>query len=775
MWVALRNYSRLPVPRRSYYLRMLVGFASICTCVIVLANLLLGAFFFDMLHQVTIEYNAELLGNSKALVEQMLEHVNSSVIQLSINKTANRYMNAQTQIEYDELTRLQSLLSDMCLANDYTDSIYIVCPERDRVVTSYGFYAYQTFHDRTWQPVADAAERSLAWQGKHAIVKDKLTRVTADVISLVCRVPFYGKEWRGYVVYNIKESYVADLLGRTRPGLLGLMYLLEPGGGLVSASSHQEAYADYQRVQQIVQEHDLMPATGSASYGSWASMTTASRSRVNDWLFVTHTPFEELTQDAFSIVVMVLLVSLGLILFSFLLIRHFSGRLYQPVKELLHCTAAPEDELEATALDRYAEFSQISRSVRGIIEDSNQLSDTLETFKPTLTTRFFISLLHGSVQKNAATAQYIDFLRIDTQQSRLFVVYAIVLSPEVCESTSMEQQALYRLSIRDYAQAAARQAGYYCFAVQMASGQIVVTVGMKACENVPLALFTLCSGVSDYIAEKLLLSAAICIGDPVDDLLDLPHSHDQAFEALNYAYAYDKNPIIFYASTQQTALQYVNPLTYERPLLSAVKSGNMEEIRSILYALRGLVCSGRYPLSYTKQIFYGIMNIALLASQELPQTDADASGVPACMQRLMQAEAFDEIFALVEEAYRQTAHRFQQSSFDKTRRTAEDIARYIEEHYYQDIGLADLSNAFLYTTTHINNVLKATTQKTFYDLLTEVRIEKAKELLATTGLQVNEIGEKVGYLNAQSFIRMFKRVVGVTPGKYRESVNAPQA
>ena len=139
MWVALRNYSRLPVPRRSYYLRMLVGFASICTCVIVLANLLLGAFFFDMLHQVTLEYNAELLGNSKALVEQMLEHVNSSVIQLSINKTANRYMNAQTQIEYDELTRLQSLLSDMCLANDYTDSIYIVCPERDRVVTSYGF------------------------------------------------------------------------------------------------------------------------------------------------------------------------------------------------------------------------------------------------------------------------------------------------------------------------------------------------------------------------------------------------------------------------------------------------------------------------------------------------------------------------------------------------------------------------------------------------------------------------------------------------------------
>lgn len=51
---------------------MLIGFASICACVIVLACLSLGAFFFDMLHQVTINYNTELLGNSRALIDQML-------------------------------------------------------------------------------------------------------------------------------------------------------------------------------------------------------------------------------------------------------------------------------------------------------------------------------------------------------------------------------------------------------------------------------------------------------------------------------------------------------------------------------------------------------------------------------------------------------------------------------------------------------------------------------------------------------------------------------
>ncbi len=768
---AVKKWNALMSRSNSYYFRMLIGFASICACVIVLACLSLGAFFFDMLHQVTINYNTELLGNSRALIDQMLEHVNGNVLQLSINQTALKYMNGQIPVDYDELTRLQSLLADMCMANDYTDSIYIVCPERDRVVSSYGFYAYQTFHDRTWQESADASERSVIWLGKHTILKDKLTRVTADVITLVCRVPFYGKESRGYVVYNIRESYIADLLGRTRPGLFGIMLLMDPCGSVVSASADPATSIDYQKALDVLKTQDLARLSETASLGRWTSMTTLQRSQINDWLFVTYTPFQDLMRGTLSIVVMVVAISIVLIALSSLIIRRFSGRLYQPVEELLHCAATPDDEPETAALDRYTEFSQIRSSMRGIIEDKNQLSEMLDSFKPTLTARFFISLLHGNVQKSAATAQYIDFLGIDTLHASQFAVYVIVLSPEVMDSTSLEQQALYRISIRDFARTQAQQAGYFCYAVQMASGQIVVTVGMQNTENVPLAVFTLCSEVSAYVDAKLSLSTAIGIGEPVDGLLEIGRSHDQAFEALNYAYAYEKNPIIFYASTQQTSLQYINPLTYERPLLSAVKSGNKEEIRLILAQLRSLVCTGMYPLSYTKHIFYGIMNIALLASQELPAREDGGLDVPALMQRILQSESFDEIYALVLDAYIQVANRFQQSSFDKTRRTADDILRFIHQNYYKDISLTDLSNTFLYTTTHLNNVLKATTQKTFYDLLTEVRIDKAKELLASTPYQVSEVGEKVGYFNVQSFIRMFKRVVGVTPGKYRENLS----
>lgn len=57
----------------------------------------------------------------------------------------------------------------------------------------------------------------------------------------------------------------------------------------------------------------------------------------------------------------------------------------------------------------------------------------------------------------------------------------------------------------------------------------------------------------------------------------------------------------------------------------------------------------------------------------------------------------------------------------------------------------------------------------FNDYLNNLRIEHAKELLISLDLRVQEIALQVGYLNVNSFIRMFKRASGLTPGEYRKS------
>lgn len=58
---------------------------------------------------------------------------------------------------------------------------------------------------------------------------------------------------------------------------------------------------------------------------------------------------------------------------------------------------------------------------------------------------------------------------------------------------------------------------------------------------------------------------------------------------------------------------------------------------------------------------------------------------------------------------------------------------------------------------------------TFSAYLTDLRMQRAKQLMMTTDLKMYEISERVGYHNVEHFNRMFKRAMGVSPSDYRRS------
>lgn len=61
---------------------------------------------------------------------------------------------------------------------------------------------------------------------------------------------------------------------------------------------------------------------------------------------------------------------------------------------------------------------------------------------------------------------------------------------------------------------------------------------------------------------------------------------------------------------------------------------------------------------------------------------------------------------------------------------------------------------------------KESTGDTIYQFTTKLRIEKAKELLATTDLCVEVIAERLG-LDHSNLIRRFRKLIGVTPKEWR--------
>lgn len=99
------------------------------------------------------------------------------------------------------------------------------------------------------------------------------------------------------------------------------------------------------------------------------------------------------------------------------------------------------------------------------------------------------------------------------------------------------------------------------------------------------------------------------------------------------------------------------------------------------------------------------------------------------------------------------------------------IIQYMEKRYAQDISLEDVATYVSMNSAYLSRFFKQQTGKNFLEYLSEIRVEKAKEMLCDPTMKVYEIGQLVGYKSAKHFYKIFKNYVGVTPTEYREQKN----
>ncbi|MFD2328194.1 response regulator [Cohnella sp. GCM10020058] len=95
------------------------------------------------------------------------------------------------------------------------------------------------------------------------------------------------------------------------------------------------------------------------------------------------------------------------------------------------------------------------------------------------------------------------------------------------------------------------------------------------------------------------------------------------------------------------------------------------------------------------------------------------------------------------------------------------IIQYIEQHYDQDITLGTLSRYVMMGENYVSALFKKKTGETLIHYLHRTRVDKAIELLLNTDQPVNRIGQRVGFMNDNYFIKIFKRMTGMTPSQYR--------
>ncbi|HEY0828448.1 MAG TPA: response regulator [Bacilli bacterium] len=129
------------------------------------------------------------------------------------------------------------------------------------------------------------------------------------------------------------------------------------------------------------------------------------------------------------------------------------------------------------------------------------------------------------------------------------------------------------------------------------------------------------------------------------------------------------------------------------------------------------------------------------------------------------SDAYKSIFELPKGF--QEARQAAQKDFFAGNTAIVKAKHYCQRHYAEDITLSQVAEFVGYNKAYFSSLFKKNSDVPFWDYLTRIRVDKAKELLETSELNVYEVGKRVGYHNPSHFGKMFKDAVGLTPAEFK--------
>lgn len=103
------------------------------------------------------------------------------------------------------------------------------------------------------------------------------------------------------------------------------------------------------------------------------------------------------------------------------------------------------------------------------------------------------------------------------------------------------------------------------------------------------------------------------------------------------------------------------------------------------------------------------------------------------------------------------------------------LVKYLHKHYRQEISFQEIASKFGFSAEYLGKIFKKYSGLTLSKYLTRLRMNEAKHLLVShPNMEIQKIGELVGYKDSFYFSRAFKSHTGIQPSEYRNQADESQ-
>ena len=271
--------------------------------------------------------------------------------------------------------------------------------------------------------------------------------------------------------------------------------------------------------------------------------------------------------------------------------------------------------------------------------------------------------------------------------------------------------------------------------------------------------------------EKYLdLTLTIGVGSPCESPSLLYKSYNGAKAALDYMLILGNNKVITIDEIEENeGVPLKLDVHDEQELMTAIKVGKEEKIKKNIHImLQKLECEnlkiGEYQL-YILEIVTSMMQ--LIRSIDIDRRDVfpQEENIFHFITHLQSQEEIETWLTKISIKIARAIATRQTRSHNEL---IEKAKQYINAHYTDEALSAErVCNELHISTNYFSALFKKETQLTFTSYLTQMRIERAKELLQTTHKKAMDIGKSVGYPEGHYFSYVFKKMTGLAPTEYR--------
>lgn len=200
--------------------------------------------------------------------------------------------------------------------------------------------------------------------------------------------------------------------------------------------------------------------------------------------------------------------------------------------------------------------------------------------------------------------------------------------------------------------------------------------------------------------------------------------------------------------------------------LFRVEAGMTEEVGSLLLSLHTYYQETKsLSLADVKYHYHQLTQDCLLILKQYLHQSTSSQSMQNIIKEMFTVE---ELYQYYRQFFSNLSEMLKPQSVYAVEDTIEKIKIYIQRNYHKNLTVEFLASLFYMNSSYLSHLFRKTTGEKFAQYVNAVRIEKAKDLLASTDRKLYQIAKAVGYDNSKYFFRVFKKYEGMTPEQYRQ-------